>query len=251
MKPDFVLSIRRDAPGQRSLRGHRGYAIYWYCGAVSLTTARPNAFQCGTACTVIRNRPDSIMAWIRDDHFDIEPMDLDSRCSPRSVASHTMYENGDPFLITEPDGTIDCHGCRYEALNDRAVRVHNSQFIKAGRSTVKLEGAQSVGHQAIIIGGVREPYILRQLDSWLDAMRARFATRVEEIFDGRVGADDYSIHARVHGRDGVMGKLEPLADQIGHEVCIIGCWKRTCRSSNTTRPALSRSQSPAPTSRAI
>ncbi len=177
--------------------------------------------ECGTAATVIRKRPDSIMAWVRDNQFDIEPMDLDSRCSPQSVASHTMYENADPFLITEPDGTIDCHYCRYEALNDRAVRVHDSQFIKSDRITIKLEGAESVGHQAIIIGGVREPYILRQLDSWLEAMRTRFAARVQEIFGGRVGPNDYSIHARVYGRDGVMGKLEPLADQIGHEVCIL------------------------------
>jgi len=177
--------------------------------------------ECGTASTVIRKRPDSIMGWVRDDHFDIEPMDLDSRCSPQSVASHTMYENGDPFLITEPDGTIDCNHCRYEALNDRAVRVYNSQFIKAGRTTIKLEGAESVGFQAIIIGGVREPYILRQLDEWLDAMRERFKARVQEIFGGRVGPDDYSIHARVYGRDGVMGKLEPLADQMGHEVCVL------------------------------
>jgi hypothetical protein len=177
--------------------------------------------ECGTACTVSRKRPDSIMAWIREDHFDIEPMDLDSRCSPQSVASHTMYENGDPFLITEPDGTIDCHGCRYEALNDRAVRVHNSRFLPAGRTTVKLEGAESVGHQAIIIGGVREPYIIRQLDTWLDAMRDRFSQRVEEIFGGRVGPEAYSIHARVYGRDGVMGRLEPLAHEVGHEVCIL------------------------------
>ena len=69
--------------------------------------------ECGTAATVIRRRPDSIMAWVRDDHFDIEPMDPDSQCSPQSVASHTLYENADPFLITEPDGTIDCRASRY------------------------------------------------------------------------------------------------------------------------------------------
>lgn len=177
--------------------------------------------ECGTACTVNRKRPDSIMAWVRGDHFDIEPMDLESRCSPQSVASHTLYENADPFLITEPDGTIDCHGCRYEALSDRAVRVHDSRFIASGRTSIKLEGAESVGHQAIIIGGVREPYIIRQLDDWLDAMRTRFKARVEEIFGGKVGPDDYNIHARVYGRDGVMGKLEPLAHQLGHEVCIL------------------------------
>lgn len=168
--------------------------------------------ECGTAATVIRKRPDSIMAWIRDDHFDIEPMDPDSQCSPQSVASHTLYENADPFLITEPDGTIDCHAARYEALNDRAVRVHGSRFIPSGRTTIKLEGAERAGCQAIIVAGVREPYILRQLDSWLDAMRERFKARVQEIFGGRVGPDDYDIHVRVYGRDGVMGRLEPLAD---------------------------------------
>ena len=177
--------------------------------------------ECGTACTVIRKRPDSLMAWVRGDHFDIEPMDPDARCSPQSVASHTLYENADPFLITEPDGTIDCHACRYEALDDRRVRVWDSRFIDAERMTIKLEGAERVGHQAVIIAGVREPYIIRQLDTWLDAMRDKFAPRVQEIFGGTIGNADYDIHVRVYGRDGVMGRLEPLAHQVGHEVCLL------------------------------
>jgi hypothetical protein len=170
---------------------------------------------------VQRKRPDSIMAWIRDDHFDVEPMDLDVHCTPQSVASHTLYENADPFLITEPDGTLDSHGSRYEALNDRAVRVHGSRFHRAERGTIKLEGAELDGYQAIIIGGVREPFIIRQLDSWLAAMQEKFAARVEEMFGGRLGRDDYDIHVRIYGRDGVMGKLEPLAHQVGHEVCLL------------------------------
>ncbi|MBV9748928.1 MAG: hypothetical protein JO157_08940 [Acetobacteraceae bacterium] len=101
------------------------------------------------------------------------------------------------------------------------MRVHGSKFLPSGRTTIKLEGAESVGHQAIIIGGVREPYIIRQLDSWLEAMQARFAVRVQEMFGGRVGPDEYDIHVRVYGRDGVMGKLEPLAHQLGHEVCLL------------------------------
>src|SRR5262245_15848426 len=120
--------------------------------------------ECGTACVVQRNRPDSIMAWVRDDHFDIEPMDMDVRCTPQSVASHTLYENADPFLITEPDGTLDTYDSHYEALSDRAVRVFGSQFRKSDRITIKLEGAELAGYQSIIIGGVREPFILRQLD---------------------------------------------------------------------------------------
>jgi hypothetical protein len=177
--------------------------------------------ECGTACVVQRKRPDSLMAWIRDDHFDIEPMDMEVRCSPQSVASHTLYENGDPFLITEPNGTIDTLKARYEALSDRAVRVYGSDFLPSDKVTIKLEGAELAGYQALIIGGVREPFILRQLDSWLDDMREKFVPRVVEMFGGRLGRDDYDIHVRVYGRDGVMGKLEPLAHQIGHEVGLL------------------------------
>lgn len=177
--------------------------------------------ECGTAATVQRKRPDSMFAWVRDDHFDIEAMDPDCRCTPQSVASHTLYENADPFFITEPGGTIDTHGAKYEALNDRAVRVHGSAFRPADRVTIKLEGAQLVGYQAVIIAGVREPFIIRQLDSWLSSMSAKFAGRVHEIFGGKVGPDDYTIRTRVYGRDGVMGKLEPKAAEIGHEVCLL------------------------------
>jgi hypothetical protein len=177
--------------------------------------------ECGTACVVQRKRPDSIMAWIRDDHFDIEPMDMEVRCTPQSVASHTLYENADPFLITEPNGTIDTLEARYEALNDRAVRVSGSKFRPANRVTIKLEGAELAGYQALIIGGVREPFILRQLDSWLEGMQEKFYARVQEMFGGRLGREDYDIHVRVYGRDGVMGKLEPLAHQIGHEVGLV------------------------------
>ncbi len=177
--------------------------------------------ECGTACVVQRKRPDSIMAWVRDDHFDVEPMDMDVHCTPQSVASHTLYENADPFLITEPDGTVDTHGASYEALSDRAVRVRGSQFRRAERTTIKLEGAEFAGYQAVIVGGVREPFIIRQLDSWLDAMKEKFVPRVHEMFGGRLGPDDYDIHVRVYGRDGVMGKLEPLAHQVGHEVGLL------------------------------
>lgn len=177
--------------------------------------------ECGTACVVQRKRPDSLFAWIRDDHFDIEPMDMEVACSPQSVASHTLYENGDPFLITEPNGVIDSLHSRYEALNDRAVRVFNSKFRPSNSTTIKLEGAELGGYQALIIGGVREPFILRQLDSWLDAMREKFKERVQEMFAGKVGPEDYDIHVRVYGRDGVMGALEPLRHEIGHEVGLV------------------------------
>lgn len=177
--------------------------------------------ECGTASTVQRRRPDSIFAWVREDHFDVEPLDREARCSPQSVASHTLYENADPFLITEPDGTIDSTDSRYEAISDRAVRVSGSRFRKSERITIKLEGAELIGYQSVILAGVREPFILRQLDEWLAAMQAKFAVRVQELFGGSIGPADYRIGVRVYGRDGVMGKLEPRRNEIGHEVGLL------------------------------
>jgi hypothetical protein len=177
--------------------------------------------ECGTASTVQRRRPDSIFAWIRDDHFDIAPLDPEGRCTPQSVASHTLYENSDPFLITEPSGTIDTGPARYEALDERTVRVSGSLFRPAERVTIKLEGAELAGYQSVIVAGVREPFILRQLDSWLEAMQAKFADRVQEMFRGRVKSDGYKIRIRIYGRDGVMGKLEPRAAEMGHEVGLV------------------------------
>jgi hypothetical protein len=176
--------------------------------------------ECGAACVVQRKRPDSVFAWLRDDHFVIEPLDLDNRCTPQSIASHTLYENADPFLITEPGGTIVTTDAHYEAETDRSVRVSGSRFEPAERYSIKLEGAEKVGYQFVIIGGVRDPYILRQLDSWLEQLLERFKERVVDLFGGDIGDDDYTIIPRVFGRDGVMGPLEPMP-KVGHEVGIV------------------------------
>ena len=165
-------------------------------------------------------------------------MDPDARCTPQSVASHTLYENADPFLITEPDGVLDTRDAQYTALNDRAVRVHGSRYHKSDAVTIKLEGAELAGYQSIIIAGVREPFIIRQLDDWLAGMHLKFADRVHELFGGAVGPDAYAIRVRVYGRDGVMGKLEPRKGEIGHEV---GLLFTVTTAQQTTSQAIAKS----------
>ena len=177
--------------------------------------------ECGTAAVVQRKRPDCLFAWVREDHFDVAPCDPEMRCTPQSIASHTLYENADPFLVTEPSGVIDTTEATYEAIDDRSVRVRGSRFRPSERVTIKLEGAELAGYQSVIIAGVREPYILRQLDSWLDGMQARFAERAREVFGFGPGPGGYDLRIRVYGRDGVMGKLEPRGDELGHEVCLL------------------------------
>jgi len=158
-----------------------------------------------------------MMAVVREDAFDVFPLREDYRCTPQSVASHTLYENADPFDLKEPSGTLDTREARYEAISERAVRVSGSRFMSAAEYTVKIEGVRQGGYSTILMGGVRDPFILEGLDDWLkqldDAIRVRIAATV--------GNRPYEIVTRVYGRDGVMGALEPERQVGGHEVFIL------------------------------
>ncbi len=177
--------------------------------------------ECGTAAVEQRKSSDSLFATCRNDHFVIEALDDTLRCTPQSVASHSLYENADPFRLIESNGTMDLSGSQYEALDDKRVRVSNSAFEPADRYTVKLEGAELVGYQTIVIGGVRDPYILRQLDSWIEKIYASVHKRVHDVYGDAISHDDYVFNIRVYGKDGVMGPLEPETELRTHEVCMI------------------------------
>jgi Acyclic terpene utilisation family protein AtuA len=177
--------------------------------------------ECGAACAVVP-AADCMFATIRADHFDIEPLDLDARCTPQTIAAHTLYENANPFLLTEPSGVIDTERAEYRALSDRLVRVTGSRFGEASEYTVKLEGSQLVGYQTVVIGGIRDPYIIRALDTLLPKARAFFDARIADLFPGQLTSKDYDIGYRIYGRDAVMGRLEPNRDSAAaYEVGVL------------------------------
>jgi Acyclic terpene utilisation family protein AtuA len=177
--------------------------------------------ECGAACAVVP-AADCMFATIRADHFDIEPLDLDARCTPQTIAAHTLYENANPFLLTEPSGVIDTERAEYRALSDRVVRVTGSRFREAPEYTVKLEGSQLVGYQTVVIGGIRDPYIIRALDTLLPKARAFFDARIADLFPGQLTSKDYDIGYRIYGRDAVMGRLEPNRDSAAaYEVGVL------------------------------
>jgi hypothetical protein len=177
--------------------------------------------ECGTASVEQRKSPDCLMATCRADHFDVEPLDPSLRCTPQSIASHSLYENADPYLHVESNGTIDLTEAQYKALDNRRVRVSGSGFIPAKTYTVKLEGSEKVGYQSIIIGGIRDPFIIRQIDDWLARLHERVHIRVAEIYGGKLARKDYFFNVRVYGKNGVMGALEPIQEINTHELCLL------------------------------
>jgi|KBSMisStaDraftv2_1062788.scaffolds.fasta_scaffold08295_4 hypothetical protein len=177
--------------------------------------------ECGAAAVVNRKTPDCMFAWIRKDHFVIQAPDPALRCTPQSIASHSLYENADPFKLIECSGTLDLTNSRYEALDERSVKVSGSTFIPAERYTVKLEGAEKAGYQSIVIGSVRDPFIIRQIDDWTERLTARIHARVKQVYGERLPSDQYLLNIRIYGKNGTMGPLEPVKEIRSHELCLL------------------------------
>jgi hypothetical protein len=184
-------------------------ALCWHAGKI---------LECGAAAVAQRAAPDSMVAVLHKDSFDVFPMRDDYRCTPQSVASHTLYENADPFRLTEPSGTLVTLNSEYRAISNRAVKVSGSTFEKTARYGVKLEAARLVGYSTIVPGAVRDPLILKQLDSWLSRLDENLGERLRITVGDKAR---YHLGLRVYGRNGVMGSLEPLNRVEGHEVMLL------------------------------
>ena len=177
--------------------------------------------ECGAAAVVNRRTPDCMLAFLRDDHFEVEAPDTALRCTPQSIAAHSLYENADPFLLKECSGTLDLSASDYRALDPRRVRVSGSRFIPAERYTVKLEGAEKVGYQSVVFGSVRDPFIVRQIDDWTARLRERIHGRVAQVYGAALKREQYEINMRIYGKNGTMGPLEPVKEIRSHELALL------------------------------
>ena len=177
--------------------------------------------ECGAAAVVNRKTPDCMFAWLRRDHFVVEAPDEELRCTPQSVASHSLYENADPFHLIESSGTLDLTQSRYEAISEHTVKVCGSTFVPAQRYTVKLEGAELAGYQSIVIGSVRDPFIIRQIDDWTQRLIVKIHARVNMVYGDRLKPADYVLNIRIYGKNGTMGPLEPVNEILSHELCLL------------------------------
>ncbi|KAH8883029.1 hypothetical protein GQ53DRAFT_433468 [Thozetella sp. PMI_491] len=168
----------------------------------------------GAQCAEPKAR--ELLALVRNDSFDIIPLDPKVRCTKHSVAAHALYENRRPDVLPGPGGILDLSQSTYEELPDgRTVRVRGGQFVPSppGEYRIKLEGARVFGFQTVFMGGVRDPVLIPQLDAFL----ARGIATLEKMVPF-----PHEIRPIVYGRDGVMGPLEPDKYSAPKEVCIMG-----------------------------
>jgi hypothetical protein len=152
---------------------------------------------------------------VRHDHFEVEPGHAEHRCTTVSVAGHSLYERSDPFLQAGPGGVNDLTHSSFEQIDARRVKVSGSRFVKDEVYRVKLEGAERIGYRSIVIVGIRDAVMIRELDGVIAHARERA--------EQRFGTRDDGIHLmfRSYGRDGVMGALEPDKGFIPKEIGLV------------------------------
>ena len=185
-----------------------------------LTWHAAKTIECGAACAVPPSA-DGLFVHLRDDHFDVEPLDPESRLTPHSVAAHTLYENANPYLIAEPSGVLDTTDADYTALDARRVRVAGAIYRAAEQYTVKLEGSQLVGYQTIAVGGIRDSVVIEQLPVLLAKAQDYFRAKIRDVFAGRVDPDEVTIGYRLYGQDAVLGARDPERDRPVHELGVL------------------------------
>jgi hypothetical protein len=153
--------------------------------------------ECASLCCVPGGR-DSILATLGHESFELESMAPGRSATPMSVAAHSLYEQSDPYTVHEPEGRLDLHAARYEAIDGRRARVSGASWIPSSAPTVKIEGASLVGFRAVLLCGAADPTLIARTDETFAEVREVVRSLVCED-----APEDYTLVFRAYGIDGV------------------------------------------------
>jgi len=172
--------------------------------------------ECAGISAVPCDLAEPMIGRLRQDHFIVRPGNPEHRCTTISVAAHSLYERGDPCIQPGPGGINDLTDSRFEQEDERSVRVTGSRFVPDSTYKVKLEGAEFVGHRSIVMVGIRDAAMIRQLDRVLQEARERALRRFPTWKE-----ESCHLDYHVYGRDAVMRGLEPNTDFVPQEVGLL------------------------------
>ncbi|MDC7230110.1 MAG: acyclic terpene utilization AtuA family protein [Sphaerochaetaceae bacterium] len=187
-------SIYASVPIMKGL--DNGFA--WHAGKV---------LECGTLPSVFDKHHGSMVAWVREDSVSIEPGNPEMAVSPVSMVSHTLYENSNPFRLVEPGGVMLTYDSKYQAESDRRVRITGTE-LETTPYTIKLEGVKFEGYRRVVIGGISDPLVLKQFDTWMEAALDRARNKIKKGLG--LSPEDYKLRYVVYGNP-----KDPGTDRVG------------------------------------
>lgn len=184
--------------------------LAWHAGKIA---------ECGSSAAEPRTRLDVLRVEVSNDGIEVEALRDEVRCTPFSVSSVQLHEVADPFTMIEPGVVVDLSEAKYEAITDRRVRVTGGKATSSDYS-VKLEGVEQAGYRRAFMFSVNDPTILDNLDVWQRSVDGDIAGRILEVL-GPSSEGAWSLDVRIFGRDGTMGRHEPVKQFEGHEAFVL------------------------------
>ncbi|QQV77931.1 acyclic terpene utilization AtuA family protein [Sphingomonas aliaeris] len=186
-----------------------GAGASWHAGKVG---------ECGAQCTVKTSDGAGALLRIGHDSFEVEPLSTVNSCTTHSVSAHMLYENSNPFLLTEPGGVLDVTHAVYEQVDARRVRVTGSVWDEKPY-TLKLEGAGAGKFQTVMLVGIQDPIVLNDIDAFHDRMLGVLYDRVTNTMGDAAG--DFHISLRLYGWNAVSGDKVPTDTPAPREIGVL------------------------------
>jgi len=161
--------------------------------------------ECGALCST-HPTTGVIAIDVDKDGFTVWPLASQAQCTPHSVSAHMLYENADPHTLYEPGGALQVAQSKYQALDDKKVRVTGSTWEVSEHYTVKLEGARAVGYQSTLMAILRDTHYVKNAKAWVERLTNFLGAEIKSRL--QLPDDDYDIEFRLIGVDATLGELE-------------------------------------------
>ena len=172
--------------------------------------------ECGAIAASPGSGSDAMLGTLRRDHFLLEPVAPERRCTTLSVAAHSLYEKSDPYRLYGPGGHVDLSDVRFEQETDRTVKVSGSRYVEDATYRLKLEGSKPVGYRTIAVAGIRDPAAIAHVDELIEAARSGVRRQYSDLDPAT-----HRLFFHVYGKNAVMGGLEPRRETSAHELGLV------------------------------
>lgn len=112
-----------------------------------------HVLECGALACDPGSPSDCLVAEIYDDGsaLFVAPNPV-RRCTPYSIAAHSLYEESHPQLQFYPEGILAMEETAFFAKDARTTGIRGSRFIRSGKPwpwSIKLEGARRLGARKV------------------------------------------------------------------------------------------------------
>ena len=178
-----------------------------YDPALSLHMAK--IIECTSLCCTPGGR-DAILAELGQFDFILESMNPAAHATPASVAAHALYEQANPWIVEEPEGTLHLKQATYLALDSHRTQVSGAQFVPRLSPTLKVEGASHAGARAVLLAGVADPTMISIMPSAL----LEVSERVRKLVPG-----EWTMVPHLYGQGAVRQLAQ--AKRSLHEIGLV------------------------------